>query len=108
MSAMHALHDAFTVGDFRIDLNSGSAAVRGFDLHLTRPELDLLVFLISHRKSMVTTRTMLSTKADGNGLRQAEFLRTLSSLREKINAAVPGTQYLRTETWTLYDFHPGS
>jgi DNA-binding response OmpR family regulator len=97
------------VGDFRIDVGSRSATVRGRELHLSGAEFDVLVFLIDHRKRLVTSSTLLSTRPDADSTRvsRTEFLRVLLSLRKKLEAEVPGNQYIQTEAWILYDFHPG-
>jgi two-component system KDP operon response regulator KdpE len=80
----------------------------GQELRLTPEEFDVLVFLSSHRQSMVTPRTTLATSWTANRLRQTEFFTTLISLRKKLDAAGPGKHYLRTEPWILYRFDPTS
>jgi len=92
-------------GAFSIDLARRTATLRGQTLDLTPEELDVLIFLAGHPQSMITPHTMLSTKT--NQLHQTEFLKTLLSLRAKIDAAAgPGTHYLRTESWVVYRFDP--
>lgn len=59
--------DCIEAGDFLIDMAARSATVCGQELHLSRAELDVLVFLISHRKQVVTPHTMLATKFEGAG-----------------------------------------
>jgi len=98
---------AIQVGDFQIDVAARSATVRGRDLHLSGPEFDVLVFLVSHKRRMVTSQTKLATKSEHEGVRQTEFLPALLSLRKKLLEAVPGAQYVHTEAWILYDFLPG-
>lgn len=100
--------DYIEAGDFRIDVAARSATVCGEELHLSRAEFEVLVYLISHRKQVVTPHTVLTTKSDGAGLCEAEFLPALLSLRKKLREHVPGAQYIRTEAWMLYDFHPAA
>ena len=68
------------------------------------------MFLLDHRKRLVTSSTLLSTKADAVSTRisRTEFLKVLLSLRKKLETEVPGNQYIQTEAWILYDFHPGT
>lgn len=95
-------------GDFRIDVDSRSATVRGHKLDLSCAEFDALVYLASHRRRLVTAHTSLATKSEDSGVRHTELLRALLSLQKKLREVVPGTQYLQTEAWILYDFHPGT
>lgn len=92
-------------GDFHIDLACRCASLRGHVLELTSEEFDVLVFLAGHPQSMITPHTMLATKT--HHVRQTEFLRTMLSLRAKLDSAAdPGTHYLRTESWVVYRFDP--
>ena len=95
-------------GDFRINLADLTVTLRGQRLDLTTEEFDVLVFLAGHPQSLVTPRTMLSTNWTANRPHQTEFLRVLLSLREKLEAASPGSHYLRTEPWVIYRFDPAS
>lgn len=92
------------IGDFRIDLARRSVTLRGRELRLAPDEFDLLVFLTSHPKKMVTPATTLSTNWPGQGVRQTDFFRVLLSLRKKLDES--GTHYLRTEPWIVYRFDP--
>jgi DNA-binding response OmpR family regulator len=94
-------------GDFRIDRDTRSATVRGHQVQLTPAEFDVLVYLTSHRKRVVTSRTTLAISED-QGVRQTEFLRNLLSLRKKLEEEVPKAHYVQTEAWILYDFDPGT
>jgi DNA-binding response OmpR family regulator len=98
--------EVISAGDFRVNIDSRSASVRGRDLHLSRAEFDVLVFLISHKRRLVTSSTLLSTKVEEESrISRTEFLRALLSLRKKLQEEVPDAQYIQTETWILYDFH---
>lgn len=95
-------------GDFKIDLDERTVALRDQELRLTSEEFDVLVFLGGHRQSLVTPHTMLATTWTANRVRKTEFLRVLISLRQKLDAAGPGQHYLRTEPWVIYRFDPTS
>src|ERR1035441_115366 len=62
-------------GDFKIDLDERTVALRGQELRLTSEEFDVLVFLVGHRQSLVTPHTMLATTWTANRVRKTEFLR---------------------------------
>jgi len=100
--------DVIAAGDFLIDMDARSVTVRGRKLHLSRAEFDVLVFLTSHRKRMVTSSTLLTTKSEECGQSHTEFMRALLSLRKKLQEEVPRAQYIQTEAWILYDFHAGT
>ena len=63
------------VGDFRIDLQTRSATLGGRELQLDDAEFDLLVFIASHPKQLVTPQTMLATRWPDRGSRQSQFVR---------------------------------
>jgi DNA-binding response OmpR family regulator len=99
------ISDTVEVGNFKLDRSSKKAFVRGIELQLSANEFDLLQFLLSHPKKLVTPRTVLSTAPGRSPIRQTEFLKTLLSLRLKLDEAAPGEHYLRTEPWVLYSFN---
>jgi DNA-binding response OmpR family regulator len=94
-------------GDFHIDLEYRKATVRGQDAHLTSEEFDLLVFLVGHPRRVVTARTLLSTRTGDHEVRQTQFLRVLTTLRQKLETATGREGYIRTEPWIVYRFDPG-
>lgn len=94
-------------GDFYIDVVARSATLRGRELHLSGPEFDVLVFLVSHKRRMVTSQTKLTTKSEDGSVRQTYFLPALLSLRKKLLEQAPGARYVNTEAWVVYDFLPG-
>jgi two-component system response regulator VicR len=94
-------------GDFRIDNQSRSVTVRGRELVLTSEEFDLLVFLVGHPRRVVTSKTLLSTRRGAHEVRQTQFLRVLTTLREKLEAVAGREGYIRTEPWIVYRFDPG-
>lgn len=91
-------------GNFRLDLESRSAYVSGDRLALTHAEFDLLRFLITHRKMLVTLHTVLSTACDELKIRRAEFIRDLLSLKYKLDETAGHDRYLHIEPWVLYQF----
>jgi two-component system, OmpR family, KDP operon response regulator KdpE len=93
-------------GDFKINLDERTVTLRDQELRLTSEEFDVLVFLASHRRSLVTPRTMLETSSTANQLGQTKFLTVLVSLRKKLDVAGHGKHYLQTEPWVIYRFDP--
>ena len=93
-------------GDFKIDLDERIVTLRDHELRLTSEEFDVLVFLASHPRSLVTPQTMLAKSSTANQLGQTRFLTTLISLRKKLDAAGHGKHYLQTESWVIYRFDP--
>src|SRR5271170_7025708 len=82
-------HDSVvTFGDFRIDLRSRRASVKGRELPLDEAEFEVLMFLTGHPTNVVTPHTRLSTRG-GREMEQPDFLRVLSSLQRKLES-VPG------------------
>ena len=93
-------------GDFRINFTARKARLRGKDLELTSAEFDLLLFLINHPRQLVTHQTKLATNWTSTAVRQAEFLPTLLSLRQKLESLDAARCYIRTEPWVFYRFDP--
>jgi two-component system KDP operon response regulator KdpE len=93
-------------GDFKIDLDERIVTLRDQELRLTSEEFDVLVFLASHPRSLVTPQTMLARSSTANQLGQTKFLTTLISLRKKLDVAGHGKHYLQTEPWVIYRFDP--
>jgi DNA-binding response OmpR family regulator len=95
-------------GDLTINTAERTATLRSHELHLTSEEFDVLLFLATHPRGIVTQRTILTTAWSVGRLRQTEFLRSLVSLRKKLNAIGADKPYLRTEVWVMYRFGPNS
>jgi DNA-binding response OmpR family regulator len=98
--------EVIATGDFRIDLRSRQVSVRDVPVPLDREEFDMLVFLTGHPRRVVTPHTLLSTRWKDHERRRADFLRVLTSLRRKIEAAAGSAHYIRTEPWVFYRFDP--
>jgi len=96
------------VGDFTIDLAQRTVMVRGREISLNDAEFDLLVFLTTHRRKVVTPRTLLITRWARGEARQEDFLPILLSLRKKLDSELPGQHYVRMEPWVLCRFEPST
>jgi two-component system, OmpR family, KDP operon response regulator KdpE len=97
------------VGDFRLDLENRSVAVKGSQLHLTPKEYDLMVYLISHPGKVLTHRTLLTAIWGGESVEQTEYLRVfVGQLRKKIEPEIATPRYILTEPWIGYRFDPGA
>lgn len=105
-AAHNATADLIHSGDFALDTTSRRAYLHDQDLNLSSAEFDLLRFLLTHPRKMVTPQTLLLSHM-GNGVRQAEFMPTLLSLRRKLDAASGAAHYLRTEPCLFYSFNAG-
>ena len=94
------------VGDFKIDPESRMVFVKGREIHLTPKEFDLLSFMARSPGKVITHRKLLATVWGGQSVTQPEYLRVfVSQLRRKIEPA-DTPQYLLTEPWVGYRFHP--
>jgi two-component system, OmpR family, KDP operon response regulator KdpE len=97
------------VGDFRLDLENRSVAVKGSEVHLTPKEYDLMVYLVSHPGKVLTHRTLLTSIWGGESAEQTEYLRVfVGQLRKKIEPEPAAPRYILTEPWIGYRFDPGS
>jgi two-component system KDP operon response regulator KdpE len=95
-------------GDFRVDLEAHSVAVRGEEVHLSPKEFDILVHFIRHPGKVLTHRALLSTIWGGNYVEQTEYLRVfIRHLRKKIEPDPAKPRYILTEPWIGYRFDPG-
>ena len=94
-------------GDFRVDLESRSVAVRGRQVHLTPKEFDLLTYFMKHAGKVLTHRTLLTALWGSNYVEQNEYLRVfVGNLRKKIETETSGPRYILTEPWVGYRFDP--
>jgi two-component system, OmpR family, KDP operon response regulator KdpE len=94
-------------GDFRIDLESHTAIVRGNEIRLTPKEFDLLTYFLKHPGKVLTHRTLLAALWGGNYVEQNEYLRVfVGNLRKKIERDAASPRYILTEPWIGYRFNP--
>jgi DNA-binding response OmpR family regulator len=98
--------DTLLAGDFRLHLRTRHATVRGQQLRLTEEEFELLVFLVKHRKSVITPHTRVSTSSGSKQARQKDLLRVLGQLREKLAGCEGCSHCIRTEPWVACQFDP--
>ena len=97
------------VGDFRVDLENRSVAVKGSQVYLTPKEYDLMVYLVSHPGKVLTHRTLLTSIWGGESAEQTEYLRVfVGQLRKKVEPEPAAPRYILTEPWIGYRFDPGS
>ncbi len=97
------------LGDFHVDLEARSVAVRNNNLHLTPKEYELLVYLIRHAGKVLTHRILLGAIWGGDYTEQTEYLRVfIGQLRKKIEPDPGNPRYILTEPWIGYRFNPGS
>jgi two-component system KDP operon response regulator KdpE len=103
----HVIPPVLEVGDFRIDLETRSVAVRGRAVHLTPKEYDLLVYLISHPGKVLTHRTLLTAIWGDESTEQADSLRVyVGQLRKKVEPDPALPRYIITEPWIGYRLDP--
>jgi len=95
-------------GDFKIDLEAHSVAVKGQEVHLTPKEFDLLVYLAKRAGKVVTHRALLAAVWGPNSTEQPEYLRVfVGQLRKKIEPEPSTPKYLLTDPWIGYRFESG-
>ena len=94
------------VGDFSIDVDAHTVAVRGREVHLTPTEFDLLVHLARHPDKVLSHRALLAAVWGANNTEQPEYLRVfIGQLRKKLESH-SDRQYILTEPWIGYRFEP--
>jgi two-component system KDP operon response regulator KdpE len=94
-------------GDFKIDLEAHSVAIRGKEVHLTPKEFELLAYLAQHPGKVITHRALLNAVWGGQSVQQPEYLRVfIGQLRKKIEIE-DSPRYIITEPWIGYRFDPG-
>jgi two-component system KDP operon response regulator KdpE len=95
-------------GDFRIDVDAHTVAIRGADVRLTPKEFDLLVYLARHSGKVMTHRALLAAVWGPNATEQPEYLRVfVGQLRKKIERDPSAPRYILTEPWVGYRFASG-
>ncbi len=93
-------------GDFLIDAEKHSVAVRGMEVHLTPKEFDLLLYFARNPRRVVTHKILLRAVWGPSGEQQPEYLRVLiAQLRKKIEQP-ESARYIESEPWVGYRFDP--
>jgi two-component system, OmpR family, KDP operon response regulator KdpE len=94
------------VGDFVIDSDAHTAAVRGQAIHLTPKEFDLLLLFARAPGRVLTHKILLRGIWGPAGDHQPEYLRVLiAQLRKKVERG-EGPRYIVSEPWVGYRFDP--
>jgi two-component system KDP operon response regulator KdpE len=93
------------LGDFMIDQEAHTAAVRGEAVHLTPKEFDLLLLFASSPGRVLTHKVLLRAIWGSAGDDQPEYLRVLvAGLRKKIERDAASPRYIQSEPWIGYRF----
>lgn len=96
-----------SAGDFRVDIETRRLTIQDKEVHLTPKEYDLMVFFVRNPGKVLTHRTLLAAVWGGNSVEQTEYLRVfIGQLRKKIEPDQATPQYILTEPWIGYRFHP--
>lgn len=97
------------IGDFLVDQRTRSVKVRNEVVHLTPKEYDLLLYLLRNPNRVLTHRVLLGAVWGGESTEQHEYLRVfMGQLRKKIEVDPAHPQYIVTDPWVGYRFHPGT
>lgn len=100
------LETHLTAGDFVIDTEAHTVTLLGEDIHLTPKEFDLLVAFARSPGKVLTHKVLFRAVWGLVADVQPEYLRVLvAALRKKIERA-EGHQYIQSEPWVGYRFHP--
>ncbi len=95
-------------GDFRIDIENHTVALKERELRLTPKEYDLMLHLVRHPGKVLTHRALLGAVWGGDATEQTEYLRVfIGQLRKKIEPDPSTPRYIVTEPWIGYRFNPG-
>ncbi len=93
-------------GDFYVNPESRVVRVRGKEIHLTPKEFELLVFMARRPNKVLTHRVLLNAVWGGESVQQPEYLRVfINQLRKKVETG-DKPQYIVTDPWVGYRFHP--
>jgi two-component system KDP operon response regulator KdpE len=97
-----------TVGDFFIDVEAHQLRVKQEPLHLTPKEFALLLYFARNPRRVLTHKALLRQVWGPSGEDQPEYLRVLiAQLRKKLEQMDgDGRQYIQSEPWVGYRFHP--
>ncbi len=99
---------SFEIGDFKVDQAARTVQVREETLHLTPKEYELLIYFLRNSGKVLTHRMLLGSVWGGESVEQKEYLRVfIGQLRKKIEIDPAHPQYILTEPWIGYRFHPG-
>src|SRR6266542_4549145 len=95
-------------GDFRIDIENHTVALKEREQRLKPKEYDLMLHLVRHPGKVLTHRALLGAVWGGDATEQTEYLRVfIGQLRKKIEPDPSTPRYIVTEPWIGYRFNPG-
>ena len=107
-AAQATAKNTLEVGDFCIQLEERKVVVRTKEVRLTPKEYELMIYLLGHPGKVLTHYALLGAVWGGNFTEQTEYLRVfIRQLRKKIEVDPANPQYILTEPWIGYRFHPG-
>jgi len=93
-------------GDLELDMNRRRCRRAGREVHLSRLEFDLLLFLMEHREIPLTHLKLLKGVWKEDFAYDPRRLRLyISLLREKIETQPARPAFILTERWVGYRFH---
>jgi len=96
-------------GDLELDINQRQFRRAGRDVHLSRLEFDLLLFLMQNREVPLTHLRLLRGVWKEDFAYDPRWLRFyISLLREKIGDKPARPKHILTERWVGYRFHDPS
>jgi two-component system, OmpR family, KDP operon response regulator KdpE len=99
----------FVSKDVTIDFESRQVIVRGYAVHLTPKEYDVLKHLVANQGKPLTHRRLLQSVWGPDYGEETENLRVvINQLRKKIEADPTRPKYIVTEPWIGYRFQPQS
>lgn len=95
------------MGDFFVNPATRTVRVRNKPVHLTPKEYDLLIYFLHHPNRVLTHRILLGAVWGGESVEQSEYLRVfIGQLRKKIEIDPARPEYIVTDPWVGYRFHP--
>ncbi|NUM48008.1 MAG: response regulator transcription factor [Anaerolineales bacterium] len=99
----------FVRGEFAVDAEQHTIALRGKSLDLTPTEFNLLVFLLENAGKVLPHKTILQHVWGREYGQEAEYLRVyMGKLRQKIEVDPGKPEFLLTERGVGYRFEVGS
>jgi two-component system KDP operon response regulator KdpE len=97
----------FVSKDLTIDFETREVIVRGYTVHLTPKEYDVLKHLVANQGKPLTHRRLLQSVWGPDYGEETENLRVvINQLRKKIEADPAHPKYILTEPWIGYRFQP--
>jgi two-component system KDP operon response regulator KdpE len=103
--SLGAIHE---VGDFSLDRNTRRITLLSKEIALTPKEFDILSYLLSNPKKVVTQRELLLAVWGPESAEETDYLRVyVSRLRRKVELDPGHPRYILTVPWIGYRMDPG-